>query len=179
MNNFDTIYKDILSKDKVYLDLISHIKNFSANEKRYKANVENIFNPDTPYTLEQRLTYLHYRLFFALCMERVDNSFKDFSFIDNKYHKGKKLNYIGILTATPFSEFIYLPLIFNYEGVQDKIILKIIAVDIKDGQWDIDSWLDWPIKIEVMLPKSDDLSKDLGTYKLSDITKKFIINLIQ
>ena len=36
MNNFDTIYKDILSKDKVYLDLISHIKNFSANEKIYK-----------------------------------------------------------------------------------------------------------------------------------------------
>ena len=178
MNNFDTIYKDILSKDKVDLDLVSHIKNFSTNEKIYKENVENIFNPDTPYTLTQRLTYLHYRLFFALCMERVDNSFKDFSFIDNKYRKGKKLNYIGILAATPFSEFIYLPLIFNYESIQDNIILKIVTVDIKDGQWDTDFWLDWPVEIEVMLPKGY-LFKDLGTYKLSDITKKFIINLIQ
>ena len=178
MNNFDTIYKDILSKDKVYLDLISHIKNFSANEKIYKENVENIFNPDTPYTLKQRLTYLHYRLFFALCMERVDNSFKDFSFIDNKHHKGKKLNYTGILAATPFAEFIYLPLIFNYESIQDNIILKIVTVDIKDGQWDTDFWLDWPVEIEVMLPKGY-LFKDLGTYKLGDITKKFIINLIQ
>ena len=178
MNNFDTIYKDILSKDKVYLDLTSRIKNFSVNDKIYKENVENIFNPDTHYTLKQRLTYLHYRLFFALCMERVDNSFKDFSFIDNKYRKGKKLNCMGILAATPFSEFIYLPLIFKYEGVQDNIILKIVAVDIKDGQWDLDFWLDWPVEIEVMLPKGY-LFKDLGTYKLSDITKKFIINLIQ
>ena len=178
MSNFDTIYNDILSKDKIYLDLISRIRNFSANEKIYKENVENIFNPNTPYTLKQRLTYLHYRLFFALCMERVDNSFKDFSFIDNKYRKGKKLNYTGILAATPFSEFIYLPLIFNYESIQDTVILKIVAVDIKDGQWDLDFWLDWPVEIEVMLPKSY-LFKDLGTYKLGDITKKFIINLIQ
>ena len=178
MNNFDTIYKDILSKDKVYLDLISRIKNFSANDQIYKENVENIFNPNTPYTLKQRLTYLHYRLFFALCMERVDNSFKGFSFIDNKYRKGKKLNYTGILAATPFSEFIYLPLIFNYESVQDNIILKLVAVDIKDGQWDMDSWLDWPVETAVMLPKGY-LFKDLGTYKLGNITKKFIINLIQ
>lgn len=178
MNNFDTIYKDILSKDKVYLDLISHIKNFSVNGQAYKEYIENIFNPNTPYTLEQRLTYLHYRLFFALCMERVDNSFKGFSFIDNKYRKGKKLNYIGILAATPFSEFIYLPLIFKYEGVQDNSIVEIIAVDIKDGQWDTDFWLDWPVKIDIMLPKGC-LFKDLGTYKLGDITKKFIINLIQ
>lgn len=178
MNNFDTIYNNILSKDKVYLDLISHIKNFSVNDPLYKATVENIFDPDTPYTLEQRLIYLHYRLFFTLCMERVDDSFKNFSFIDNEYHKGKKLNYFGVLIATPFSEFIYLPLIFNYEGLQDKIILQIIAVDIEDGQWDIDFWLGWPVKIKADLPNGD-LDKNLGTYKLGDINKKFIINLIQ
>lgn len=180
--------QNILSKDKVYTELFNHFKALGLNTSFFELVLKHVFSLDdnelSKHSLDQRLTYMHYRLFFTLCMDKLRKTLSippRFSFIDTKYHPGQKLVFPPDGAKDNTMIIAYFACIFSYENINDHIFFKLAPVDMSNEQfnWDSDTWLDWPVQVIIMPPhntNSDD--KNLGIFKLRDISKQFIIDIV-
>lgn len=180
--------QNILSKDKVYVDLFNRFKALGLNTSFFELVLKSAFNDSnelSKYSLNQRLNYIHYRLFFTLCMDKLRKTLSTpprFSFADTKYHPGQKLVFPPDGAKDNTMIIAYFACIFSYENINDSIFFKLDPVDISNEQfnWDSDDWLDWPVQVIIRTPVINKKSehKNLGIFKLKDISKQFIVDLI-